>query len=422
VGTHRIAAVRVTTKGTWLSAPEVGSGIINHFVIGLAAVDRGVVQAPAAGRSLVVTTARNAAMSVGWTLKATVAQGDCGPDSLAYHDDATKRSPAAWLGVREELARFMDTVQNQRVWQQVFRACCEADPQPVRRAVPRSVGGMAPPVGPGGFGSCPPPLPPPTLPPPLDSGGLGPGRQPLPPPPLPPPALPVYASPSSWFLPLRGSAAALTIDLEESGHETSSSLHALWSKLKPLQVSGEALVIDCELDVGGDLAASDGGALAASTGSSAEKFVEWLQAMPPDELLVATNDYYSFRAAEERWQQQHPILKDMRAMVPRLRRIATKVNYKLATGLAFQRWLAVVGQDSKSPLKDYLFHAVGVDLVVGLPTIPTRALRMNCLVRTNVLGLVCCSQVNRTLFFFKLCHLFFYHEILGIYLGSSSLW
>jgi hypothetical protein len=313
-------------------------------------------------------------------------------------------------------------VQKQRVWQQVFRACCEADPQPVRRAVPRSVGGMAPPVGPGGFGSCPPPLPPPTLPPPLDSGGLGPGRQPLPPPPLPPPALPVYASPSSWFLPLRGSAAALTIDLEESGHETSSSLHALWSKLKPLQVSGEALVIDCDLDVGGDLAASDGGALAASTGSSAEKFVEWLQAMPPDELLVATNDYYSFRAAEERWQQQHPILKDMRAMVPRLRRMATKVNYKLATGLAFQRWLAVVGQDSKSPLKDCLFHAVGVDLVVGLPTIPTRALRMNCLVRTNVLGLVCCSQVNRTLFFFKLCHLFFNHEILGIYLGSSSLW
>jgi hypothetical protein len=178
VGTHRVAAVRVTTKGNWLSAPEVGSGIINHFVIGCAAVDRMVVEAPAAGRSLVVTTARRAAMSVGWTLKKTVAQGDCGPDSLAYHDDATNRSPEAWLGVREELARFMDTVQNQVVWQQVFRACGEADPQPVLRAVPRSVGGMAPPVGSGGLGTKRPPLPPPTLPPPLGSGGLGPADSP----------------------------------------------------------------------------------------------------------------------------------------------------------------------------------------------------------------------------------------------------
>jgi hypothetical protein len=362
VGTHRLAAVKVTDRGTWLSAPELGSGRTNHFVIGVAAKDRRIVKAPVAGRSLVVTTAKSAALSVGWTLKATVAQGDCGVDCMAYYDNAANRCRKSWLAVRLELAEFMESVHTQAVWQQVYSMCGEADPRPRRLAAPRSVGGMGPPEGSKRLGLGPPPLPPPLLPP-----------SSLPPLSLPPTS---SAPPPSWPVPLRSAASTLTIDLEVGSNETSSSQHAFWPKLQPPLVSGRPLAIDCDLDVSAHEAREGGalvaralagsvgglgmrGALAANTGEGVQSFGEWVQDMSPDDLNHATQSYFSYRAVEEQWRQQHPVLKNTKLVVPAARHSASKVNFKLATGVAFLRWLASDGKDSKSPLKDRLFSSRG---------------------------------------------------------------
>lgn len=77
----------------------------------------------------------------------------------------------------------------------------------------------------------------------------------------------------------------------------------------------------------------------------------WLDTLPKDKLQKLTQDYGSYRDAEDEWRAGLPKAAS-RAVAPKAKRTASKVNYKIAVGKAYRDWLAGAGATSKAPLKD----------------------------------------------------------------------
>ena len=63
---------------------------------------------------------------LGYMMILTVAQGDCGIDALAYHDnDFLHTSAVEWKKLRHELSRHMMEHAEDPMWQSIFKACGE---------------------------------------------------------------------------------------------------------------------------------------------------------------------------------------------------------------------------------------------------------------------------------------------------------
>ena len=305
---HRIAAVN-TKNGVWYSVEGRSNEVtVNHYVIGI--LCDGVVSAlrrPTVGKAMAI----RAAMSVGWTLKATNTTGDCGIDAMAHHSGAV-RNRAVFQNIRDELSAALLERCEQPAWQDAFVACREHDPSagPAGPA-DAAAGGMGPPPARRqGLRALrlldrlplqglrlrrfhPPPLPsdadarPSGLPPPLSPQDAGPPPLPPLPPPAQRPQLPQGA------------------DAEPSGS----------SELVPV-----------------------------------ETFKGWLNSLPSDHLAIITKGYWTFREVEEGWLAARPVVRRARAIRRSHRR--TSLNHRLATGIAYRRWLEGDGRQPKSKLKD----------------------------------------------------------------------
>jgi hypothetical protein len=183
--TLRVCAVSIADDGEgWLSAAPDGRGqmpVVNHYVIGVGAVpDVGSATSPAGAEATSHSQCVSAvqhALRVGWLLRPTVTDGDCGIDCMSWHLHLP-RDFEIRMGIRSELADFIERVAEDEAWQDVFAACCEmpaASPGALYKGSEPAASSSSASSGLGG-------PPPPTSLPPASSPPL------LPPPPLPPPA------------------------------------------------------------------------------------------------------------------------------------------------------------------------------------------------------------------------------------------
>ena len=119
-GVARVAAVMGTgVPGQWLAA-EGSLPHINHYVIGVC-----FRRVEAAAPIDPASCAKRAAFQIGWVLKPTVADGNCGPDVMADNLQLP-RNMETWTAIRESIADFMLHHAHQEAWQEVATACQEA--------------------------------------------------------------------------------------------------------------------------------------------------------------------------------------------------------------------------------------------------------------------------------------------------------
>ena len=145
-GVARVAAVRSTgVVGKWLAASG-DNPIVNHFVIGVASKLSASGDDPAVVGHAKASCARRSALRAGWQLKATSADGNCGPDAMAYHLGLPRRL-YTWNRFRSEIADFLVAHAGDSKWQDVAKSCQEGE------LVPGA--GCA---GVGGLGPCPIPV------------------------------------------------------------------------------------------------------------------------------------------------------------------------------------------------------------------------------------------------------------------------
>ena len=104
--TARVAAVQSTERpGEWLAA-RGSLPRMNHFVIGVRARRQrdGPTEPLPSGAFSKCT--KSAALRAGWLLKPIVADGICGPDTMAYYL-GLERTQASYSLVRGSMADFM---------------------------------------------------------------------------------------------------------------------------------------------------------------------------------------------------------------------------------------------------------------------------------------------------------------------------
>ena len=130
----RVAAVRVSASGSWLSPGLPGQGLdANHFVIGSAPREP-LPCAPASSKARGAGgDAQSNALRLGWLLRETVAQGDCGLDVMAYHL-GLERIPLCWLELRVRIADFLDEHAADASWQEIAEACQESSTSDASRS------------------------------------------------------------------------------------------------------------------------------------------------------------------------------------------------------------------------------------------------------------------------------------------------
>ena len=116
------AVVGTAVPGQWLAA-EGDMPHINHFVIGVFFRKQGQ-GLPAAAAIEPASCARKAALQAGWVLKPTVADGNCGPDVMAYHLEIP-RNMDSWIAIRKSIADFMFQHAGEDAWQEVAHSCDE---------------------------------------------------------------------------------------------------------------------------------------------------------------------------------------------------------------------------------------------------------------------------------------------------------
>ena len=219
------------------------------------------------------------------------------------------------------------------LWQQVFEGCQEyivADPAATSLSSSSS-------------GACPPAMPPSTTssgspgPIPLQCGGMGPRRSvlassasplatPVPPTALPEPS---PAPPLPPIVPLSG---------EHCGSFAASP--------PPLPPPSEDLQVSL-------------------TNQSPQSFVQWLQALSPGQLAEATASYDAFRQAQDQWMASRPRGATLPGIQRQLHRRFT-VHFRMATGVAYNKWLDGPGRTSRAPLKDRSVRTTIGSVCLGL--------------------------------------------------------
>ena len=174
--TLRVCAVHIADDGEgWLSAAPDGRGqmpAVNHYVIGVGAVpDDGSATSPAGAEAtshLRCASAVQHALRVGWLLRPTVTDGDCGIDCMSWHLHLP-RDFGTRMDIRNKLANFIERVAEDEAWQDVFNACCEMPAAPPGALYKGSKPAAFSSSASSGLGGPPPPtsLPPASSPPPL---------------------------------------------------------------------------------------------------------------------------------------------------------------------------------------------------------------------------------------------------------------
>ena len=371
----RVAAVKWDGK-VCKSAGKIDEALpaINHFVIGLEASSHSE-PSPSLSRS----TAQLAAGRAGWVLRATDCTGDCGIDAMAFLSKRP-RFPSVWKKIREELAAYMDEVSGIPVWQDAYRSCQEdAVAAPPDHSA--SCGGMGPPPtlaakgqrlggltempargssassssGSGASGS--------TAASSLCVPGLGGKLDAI-------AALPVVGSAlarnASSGGPLDGAAPATTSDSSLAGSAVAAV--APISSCPPCaeleSAASAASPPEPKLAVAAALVFAEPAALAPPPPlpppplppvivvAGPQAFRAWLTSLSTSDMEVTSRSYAAFRDAEALWQKEH---KDHAVSAaecpPRRRHVASKVGFRLATGLAYLKWRREVGATSASPLK-----------------------------------------------------------------------
>ena len=128
-----VAAVGMTaTQDQWSSAVPHRPGLgeahalprVSHYVIGVPshAARSGAVAPECLGSP--PQCARLAALRAGWGLKATVAQGDCAIDVMAYYQ-SFERHENTWKHLRGQIADFLLAASLDASWHEIFAACGE---------------------------------------------------------------------------------------------------------------------------------------------------------------------------------------------------------------------------------------------------------------------------------------------------------
>jgi hypothetical protein len=334
----RVAAVRCAVGVEhWLSAVGPGGEYhtcdVNHYVIGVAA-DPAAVAATGydgvAGTSLdgdaalpLSTSARKNALRVGWMLRETVADGDCGIDCMSYHL-RQDRTLADRNGIRSELGDFIKKVADDKAWQDVFCTCQE---MPQAAAVsakgssgPPNTGPAAGETKPSGSSSSSSSSKPPMTGPAGSSASSSSG------PPMTGPAAKASKPCAKAGTPLASKP------LPPAASATSSSLAP-----PPLPPPAEESLVDV--------------AAAAVAVAGPRAFREWLASRSVYQLNELTRSSTAFQDAEAQWRREE--LKAGDAAPIRRRNVSTKLNLKYATALSYSKWKAGPGEASRTPHKDF---------------------------------------------------------------------
>lgn len=87
------------------------------------------------GQGVWAKSAHFQADKAGWRLKATVAQGDSGIDSMAYWENRP-RTADTWHDIHQEVSGAMNSLSKLPSWQDAFAACQERAPHNQR---PRAI-------------------------------------------------------------------------------------------------------------------------------------------------------------------------------------------------------------------------------------------------------------------------------------------
>jgi hypothetical protein len=325
----RVAAVRARgKKKKWLSAVAPSGEllpVVNHYVIGIAC---GLSVAKPSGRPP-STSAVKEALRAGWILRATEAKGNCGIDCMCHHV-GQPRNPASWTTIREKLADFMDRVAGDLAWHDVFAACQE---MPVQAAIPKK-GGIGPPTG--GIAAwaavaC------------KEACSMAPKYL------LSAGASSLVSSASS--LAASSSGAASPAPRLSSKSAASSSAASLSPPPLPPPADEKPPLSPPPLPPPADeqhaLVTSVPGCIAGP-----RAFASYMQTLTPDQLQTMVASVTAFVAAEATWRSEHPSHAAVKAQ-PRRKNGAFLVNYKYATGLAYNAWLRNAGLGSRAPHKDF---------------------------------------------------------------------
>jgi hypothetical protein len=308
----RVAAVTISKDSkAWLSAVSPSGDllpIVNHYVIG---IDCGLRPVAPSGRPP-STSAVNEAIRAGWILRHTEARGNCGIDCMCHHV-GEPRNRASWKAIRCRLADFMVRIAGDPAWHDVFEACQE---MPVQAAVPKK-------------------------------GGIGPHKDSI-------AAWAAVACKAACSMsPATSSTAgapslvstkplpATACSIAASSFGTAAPTPLLSSPALPPPADEPP-----PLDEPQTLVASVPGCIAGP-----RAFAGFLQTCTPDQLQMMTASVTDFVAAEAKWRSEHPS-QSAAAAQPRRKNAAFLVNYKYATGLAYNQWFKHAGHGLRAPHKD----------------------------------------------------------------------
>ena len=347
----------------------------NHYLIGMPS-DASPSETLA---GLPKTSARVVASTVGWGVKKTIAQGDCGIDAMSFHANR-ERCPAVWQDIRDNLAAVIMSVTDREDWQDAFQACQEgrdglvvsewllSEPLPAAPLALVAPASAAPAsavfsaetwsVGPAGrssssslhdhwvkkiqkWSS-------------FTTGSLAPSTSP------PLPAV-EYANASASSLVAVG--ASSTSDL--------CSASGVGADLCSASVVG-ASATDANsvvVSLADGSAASVKGAVSSVVDALASalqnrsvvprpwmSFVQHLRTMTDiDQRNLFTTDYFKYKYAEARYEVENPRPLKRKAEDPRREHRATKRRFALATGDAYKKWReSPEGKSSNAPLQDFV--------------------------------------------------------------------
>lgn len=301
VSDAHVACVKIGLNGALLAAH--GHPQVNHFVIGIPGPRFEYIAAGAnTNPGDVALCAHEAAKCAGWSLKATIAQGDCGVDAmcwcLGYLQDHEARA-----AMRKRIASFLTEVANDDVWQEIAKACQEDD-EPVSD------------TGPGQHSRT------------EWSSVLGESLPPLPPPSSAPEVCRDY-------LPLVASNAVETAGVILQSDEVSAM--ALAPPSEAVEVAPQSIAP----------------ASSPKAVSGSREYRRWLSELPSVQLDEVTSSMCKLKEAEHAMWQSKPKRRSS-SLRPKRRCTSTLLGHRMETAEAYAEWMATEGRTSSAPLRDYL--------------------------------------------------------------------